>query len=110
MLVRARTFWHDVFGLDPVDTDPGGDFYEVSGTRILVYETQYAGTAQNTAIGFRTDDLDRDMAELRSKGVEFNEYDIPGVKTADGIAEVDNLRGAWFNDSEGNIIGLTEGA
>ncbi|MGH3457050.1 VOC family protein [Aeromicrobium sp.] len=107
-LKRARAFWHDKFGLDPVETYEQGDseMYNLGGTRVLVYETPYAGTAQNTAMGIDTSDFDRDMAELKSKGVVFNDYDIPGITTVDGVFEVDGIRTAWFNDSEGNIIAL----
>ena len=63
---RAEQWWHDVFGLDPVrERHEGGDFYVIGGTAVLVYETQFAGTAQNTAFGLMTDDLDRDMTALR---------------------------------------------
>jgi catechol 2,3-dioxygenase-like lactoylglutathione lyase family enzyme len=107
-LERARRFWSDVFGLTPVRTDMGGDFYVVGGVPVLVYETQFAGTAKNTSFGLMTDDLDRDMAALRAKGVTFNEYDLPGLKTENGVVDMDGERGAWFDDSEGNIISIAE--
>jgi catechol 2,3-dioxygenase-like lactoylglutathione lyase family enzyme len=110
-LARARSFWHDVFGIDPVDDgfDEGdAEMFEIGGTKILVYETQFAGTAQNTALGIDTKDFDRDMAALKSKGVTFNEYDLPGIETVDGVVEMGGMRTAWFNDSEGNIIALGE--
>src|SRR5688500_8259125 len=110
-LARARTFWHDTFGLDPVDDgfdEAGAEMYEIGGTRVLVYETQFAGTAQNTALGIDSDDFDRDMADLKAKGVTFNDYDLPGIKTVDGVIELGGMRTAWFNDSEGNIIALGE--
>jgi catechol 2,3-dioxygenase-like lactoylglutathione lyase family enzyme len=107
-LERARRFWTDTFGLTPARTDMGGDIYIVGGVPVLVYETQFAGTAQNTSFGLFTDDLDRDMAALREKGVTFNEYDLPGLKTENGVVDLDGERGAWFNDSEGNIISLAQ--
>ena len=107
-LERARRFWSDVFGLTPVRSDMGGDFYVVGGLPVLVYETQFAGTALNTSFGLFTDDLDRDMAALRERGVTFNEYDLPGLKTENGIVDMDGERGAWFNDSEGNIISIAQ--
>ncbi|MGI9085399.1 MAG: VOC family protein [Aeromicrobium sp.] len=109
-LHRASSFWHDTFGLDPVESFPEGDaeIYDVNGTRVLVYETQYAGGGQATAFGIDSDDFDRDMAELKSKGVQFNDYDIPGISTVDGVVEMGGTRTAWFNDSEGNIIALGE--
>jgi catechol 2,3-dioxygenase-like lactoylglutathione lyase family enzyme len=109
-LARARSFWHDTFGIDPVDDgfEEGAEMFEIAGTRVLIYETQFAGTAQNTALGIDSDDFDRDMADLKAKGVEFNEYDLPGVTTVDGVVEMGGMRTAWFNDSEGNIIALGE--
>jgi catechol 2,3-dioxygenase-like lactoylglutathione lyase family enzyme len=107
---RARAFWHDTFGLDPVEQlEDDALMFEINGTRVLVYQTQFAGTAQNTAMSIETPDFDGDFEALKSKGVQFNDYDFPGVKTVDGVAEWgEGQRGAWFNDSEGNIIGLGE--
>nr|WP_243728650.1 VOC family protein [Microbacterium sp. BK668] len=83
-------------------------FYELAGTPLMVYATSYAGTAKNTVFVIETDDLARDMAALRGKGVEFLEYDFPGLKTVDGVAELSGERSAWFADSEGNILALSE--
>ncbi len=73
---------------------------------MLVYRSDFAGTAQNTAFGLMTDDLDRDMTQLRTHGVMFHDYDMPGLKTVDGVAELGDERSAWFSDSEGNIIAI----
>jgi predicted enzyme related to lactoylglutathione lyase len=107
-LERAVQWWKDVFGIDPDMIDEGGVMYRFAGIQFLVYETQFAGTAQNTAFGIDTDDFDRDMAALRDRGVTFNEYDLPGLTTVDGVAEYQGVRSAWFNDSEGNVIALSE--
>ncbi|WP_438855284.1 VOC family protein [Agromyces sp. M3QZ16-3] len=110
---RAQRFWHDVFGLDPVQTDTGGGLlYAIGSGAVLVYPSDYAGTNKATAFSIMTDDLDRDMAALREKGVVFHEYDLPEIKTVDGVMvmgdEAGGERGAWFDDSEGNIIALAE--
>lgn len=105
---RARRFWHDVFGLDPVRSDPGGDNYVIGGIGVLVYESQFAGTNKATAFSILTDDLDRDMTALRVKGVTFHDYDLPDIKTENGVVDMDGERGAWFDDSEGNIIALAQ--
>ncbi|BDZ53671.1 VOC family protein [Agromyces marinus] len=108
-LERAKRFWHEVFGLEPIMSDDvGGATYLVGGVPVLVYESEFAGTNKATALGIMTDDLDRDMAELRAKGVEFIDLDLPGLTTTDGVAEVDGERAAWFNDTEGNIISLAQ--
>ena len=73
---------------------------------MLVYRSEFAGTAKNTAFGLMTDDLDRDMTQLRTHGVMFHDYDMPGLKTVDGVAEIGDERSAWFSDSEGNIIAI----
>ena len=110
-LARARSFWHDTFGIGEVDDgfeEAGAAMFDIGGTRVLMYETQFAGTAQNTALGIDSDDFDTDMAGLKAKGVTFDDYDLPGVKTIDGVIEIGGMRTAWFNDSEGNIIALGE--
>ncbi|CAH0123023.1 MULTISPECIES: VOC family protein [unclassified Microbacterium] len=111
-LDRARRWWHDVLGRDPVYAEPesGSLFYAIGDMTVLVYSTDFAGTAQNTALNLVTDDLDRDTTALRTNGVVFHDYDLPGLKTVDGIADLGGLRSAWFSDSEGNIIAIGEPA
>lgn len=79
-----------------------------SGYIFQLYETSNVGTAQNTQMCFSTSDLDADVAEMRSRGVQFEEYDFPGLKTENGIAYVGTERSAWFKDSEGNTICVSE--
>ena len=107
-LARAKQWWHDVLGRDPVYEDEEGEalYYDIGGMPVLVYRTDFAGTAQNTALGLMTDDLDRDMTQLRTHGVMFHDYDMPGLKTVDGVAELGDERSAWFSDSEGNILAI----
>ena len=108
-LGRARGFYQDTLGLEPAQERPDGLVYESkNGAKILLYETQFAGTAQNTALSWATTDLDGEMADLRSRGVVFEEYDFPGLKTENGVATYPDGRGAWFKDSEGNILSVTE--
>lgn len=105
---RAKKWWHDVLGRDPVYEDGEGEalFYDVGGTVVMVYRTDFAGTAKNTAFNLMTDDLDRDMTELRTHGVVFHDYDLPGLKTEDGVAVLGDERSAWFSDSEDNIFAI----
>ena len=108
-LSRARSFYEGVLGLSQ-DTDyPANEeavFYRVGGVPLMVYVSSFAGTAQNTVFAIDTDDLDRDMAALRAKGVTFMDYDLPGLQTVDGVAELEGEKSAWFADSEGNILAL----
>lgn len=107
-LGRAREFYEGVLELTPEPTPSEDDaiYYRLGGVPLMVYVTSYAGTAQNTVFAIDTDDLARDMAALRAKGVVFMDYDFPGLKTVDGVAELGTEKSAWFADSEGNILAL----
>ncbi|MEN2740068.1 VOC family protein [Microbacterium sp. X-17] len=110
-LDRARSFYEGVLGLTPTDDMPPDDdavFYRLGGVPLMVYRTTYAGTAQNTVFAVETDDLERDMAALREKGVVFKDYDFPGLTTVDGIADLGGQRSAWFEDTEGNALALSQ--
>ena len=106
---RAKAFYRDKLGLEPLENADDNLMYECgNGTRFLLYQTDNAGTAKNTQMGWVTDDVERDVQELRSRGVVFEEYDFPGVKTENGIATSDAGKAAWFLDTEGNILSLFE--
>lgn len=108
-LARARRFYKDVLGMEPVEERVEGLLYRTpKGAAIMLYETDNAGTAANTAIGFDTDDIDAEVAVLRGRGVTFEEYDFPGLKTENGIATTNKDRAAWFKDTEGNIICVSQ--
>jgi catechol 2,3-dioxygenase-like lactoylglutathione lyase family enzyme len=109
-LNRARSFYEGVLGLPVAEEIPDGDtvFYLMGGTPLMVYQTAYAGTAKNTVFALETKDLAGDMAALREKGVAFMDYDFPGLKTVDGVAELPGENSAWFSDSEGNILALSQ--
>ena len=107
-IVRARAFYSDVLGLEPADSmDEENLIYRCgNGTAFLLYQTDFAGTAKNTQMGWETNDLDAEVADLRGRGVVFEEYDFPGLKTENGIATTPVGKAAWFLDSEGNILNL----
>ena len=77
---RAKQFYRDKLGIEPSDSmEEGSVMYNCGqGTRFLVYQTENAGTAKNTQMGWETDNLEREMEELRSRGVVFEDYDFPG--------------------------------
>jgi catechol 2,3-dioxygenase-like lactoylglutathione lyase family enzyme len=108
-LQRARTFYHDKLDLDPDPGDGGSLMYHLtSDSGFEIYETSNAGTAQNTQMGWMTDDLDAEMSSLRERGVQFEDYDIPGMKTENGVATMDGMKSAWFRDTEGNFICISQ--
>lgn len=108
-LARARAFYRDKLGLEATLEKPGMLAYSgPSGYIFQLYETPTAGTAQNTQMGWSSSELDADVAELRERGVVFEEYDLPGLKTENGIAFVGTERSAWFKDTEGNTICISQ--
>jgi Glyoxalase/Bleomycin resistance protein/Dioxygenase superfamily. len=108
-LNRAKKFYSEKLGLTPATESEGGIFYEVAGgTRFILYPTPNPTRGGHTQIGFTTGDIEGDVADLRSRGVVFEEYDFPGFKTENGIAQTGATRAAWFKDSEGNMIGLVQ--
>ena len=109
-LARARAWYADKLGLKPGEEfGDMGAVYDLGGTRVFLYPTQFAGTAQHTLFSFDSTDLVADMAALRSRGVTFLDYDLPGLKTENGLAQFGNVKNAWCKDSEGNILGFVEG-
>ena len=108
-LERARGFYHDKLGMEPEGTLDGMLMYRVGlAGRFALYETSNAGTAQNTQMCLISDDLAADMARLRDAGLAFEEYDFPGMKTVDGVLDSGESRTAWFRDSEGNFVCLSQ--
>ena len=88
--------------------DPGGIIYTSGDSYFSIYPTEFAGTAQHTLTAFLVQDVEAAVADLRNKGVSFEEYDLPGLKTVNGIAELGGTRGAWFKDPEGNILSVVQ--
>jgi catechol 2,3-dioxygenase-like lactoylglutathione lyase family enzyme len=105
-LDRAKTFYGETLGLPMHDERAGGVLYETGGTSFLVYPSQFAGTSQSTLMSFDVEDFDQTMKEMREAGVTFEEYDFPGLKTVEGVAEIEGVRSAWFKDPDGNILAL----
>ncbi len=104
---RAKKWYADKLGLKPTKETPAGVVYSLSGgTGFLLYPTEFAGKAPNTLMGFETKDVEGDVAKLKKSGVKFEEYDMPGLKTVNSIATFGTMKGAWFKDSEGNILSI----
>jgi catechol 2,3-dioxygenase-like lactoylglutathione lyase family enzyme len=105
---RARAFYAGRLGLEPVQELPGGLLYRLDGGgEFLLYTSSYR-PGGHTQAHVNVADLAPLVAELRSRGVVFEEYDLPGLKTVDGVASAGPHRSAWFKDSEGNLIGLIQ--
>lgn len=113
-LERAKAFYADKLGLTPIEERPGGARYRCGDSYFALFESAGAASGAHTQMAWEVDDIEATVAELRRRGVVFEEYDLPGLKTINGIAEIaDNYpskgtgeKGAWFYDSEGNLLGL----
>ncbi|OLF05806.1 glyoxalase [Actinophytocola xinjiangensis] len=113
-LTRARAFYADKLGLEPSEERPGGLLYRLGPTRFALFASTGASSGEHTQMAFEVTDLDAVVTELRHRGVVFEDVDLPGLRTVDGIVEVagnypsvgTGERGAWFRDSEGNLLGL----
>jgi catechol 2,3-dioxygenase-like lactoylglutathione lyase family enzyme len=104
---RAKKFYGEVLGLKAVEESPAGIRYEnASGAGLFVYPSQFAGTNKATYAGFDVEDIQVAVKELRDRRIVFEEYDMPGLKTVDGIAEMEGEKAAWFKDPDGNILSI----
>ena len=103
---RARRFYAEKLGLTP--TEPDGDFFECGdGTRFVISKMG-SKPGGHTQMAFVVEDIARSLRELTAKGVVFEDYDYPTLKTVNGVFDAGDLKSAWFKDSEGNMIGLMQ--
>ena len=108
-LDRARTFYEQKLGFKPKQEMSGGVVYEFGEhTACFMYPTPNAGTSKASQAFWQVDDVEREVAELKARGVKFEEYDMPGIKTTNGIATAGGAKSAWFKDTEGNILAVVQ--
>ena len=113
-LERARAFYAEKLGLEPAEERKGGLRYVFAGGEFALFESAGSAAGDHTQMSWEVEDIEATVRELRARGVVFEEYDLPGLTTVDGIAEIDGNypskgtgeRGAWFRDSEGNMLGI----
>ena len=106
---RARVFYENTLGFQASDEIAGGVLYKFgSGTACFLYPTPNAGTNRASQAYWQVTDVEREVAELRARGVTFEEYDTPGMKTVNGIATAGGAKTAWFKDTEGNILAIVQ--
>ena len=119
-LARAKRFYEETLGLPIVLETPDGIVFAVGSTdgpsktgwapssTFLVFPSPNPNRGGHTQMGFHVGDVDAEVADLKEKGIVFEEYDFPGAKTEDGIAVIAGGKGkaAWFKDPEGNLIGM----
>jgi catechol 2,3-dioxygenase-like lactoylglutathione lyase family enzyme len=110
-LDQARQFYEDTLGLDTKDEMGDEALTMQSGdTLINVYRSEFAGTNKATALTFRVDDVEKEVSELKEKGIFFEHYDnLPGLEQRGDLYVAEGFKTAWFKDPDGNILSLIEG-
>ncbi len=107
-VARARKFYEQTVGLTPREEFAGGVIYECGGAEVFMYPTSNAGTSKASQAFWEVDDVEAEVAELKARGVVFEEYDMPGLRTRNGIAVGGGAKTAWFRDTEGNILAVSQ--
>jgi catechol 2,3-dioxygenase-like lactoylglutathione lyase family enzyme len=113
-LERAKAFYAEKLGLEPVEERQGGLRYVCAAGEFALFESAGTASGDHTQMGWEVEDIEATVRELRKRGVVFEEYDLPGLRTVDGITDLEGNypskgrgeRGAWFRDSEGNMLGI----
>ncbi len=109
-LERARKFYGQTLGLQEVPSTIKGEesvtFEAGNGTQIYLYQRDQPSGSTATACSFAVDNVESSVKSLQGKGVQFEEYDLPEIKTKNGIATLGDLKSAWFKDPDGNILAV----
>ena len=108
-LARAKQFYEERLGLAGVEDTKGlWTFKGPGGSRFCLFASPLAGTAKNAVMGWQTIDITTEVQQLKSRGVVFEDYDLPNFKTIDSVVTSMSGKSAWFRDSEGNMLGLVQ--
>ena len=114
-LQRAEPFYAEKLGLEPSEERPGGLLYRCGEGEFALFESAGAASGDHTQMAWEVEDIEATVEWLRARGVMLEEYDFPGMRTVNGIAEVAGNypskggvgeKAAWFRDSEGNLFGI----
>ena len=104
-LNRARRFYEDKLGLEPLGSSPDGKFkYSCGGALLALFPKPEGTRAEHTAVSFQVKNIESEIAELQSRGVTFEDYDFPDLKTVDHVCVLGSEKAAWFKDTEGNYL------
>ena len=105
---RAKTFYAERLGLSPTSEDRIGVHFVVGGTRFRLFKSGGSASGSHTQLALIVGDVAAQVKALRSRGLQFEEYDYPNLKTVEGVADLGYAKAAWFKDSEGNLLGIAE--
>jgi len=104
-LNRARDFYENKLGLKPLGSKPDGKFeYACGDARLALFPREGGTKAEHTAVSFQVDDIGSAIADLKGRGVVFEDYDLPGFRTVGHVCVLGAEKAAWFKDTEGNIL------
>ena len=107
---RAKSFYAGKLGLTPTQETDEEARYRVGQVEFIVFPSTGKASGDHTQMAFEVEDLEDAVKTLRDNGVVFEEYDMPGFKSVGGIVELEGEKGAWFKDSEGNLLAIAERA
>jgi catechol 2,3-dioxygenase-like lactoylglutathione lyase family enzyme len=105
---RAVTFYVERLGLTPASHVPGHFFYECAGTQFVLFRSQGRASGTHDQMGWYVADIEAEVRTLKSRGVHFETFDIPGNRWEGQIADNGFRRSAWFRDSEGNLLNMIQ--
>jgi predicted enzyme related to lactoylglutathione lyase len=111
-IARARQFYEQKLGFKPIEVQPDGSArYEVGNATFFVFKSTGKASGDHTQMGLEVDDADSAVSELKKAGLKIEEYDYPDFKSKNGVVEMpDGSKGAWFKDTEGNLVSLLQRA
>jgi catechol 2,3-dioxygenase-like lactoylglutathione lyase family enzyme len=106
----AKKFYGDTLGLKPIPV-PGPEVlnYKSGNSTVLVYKSQFAGSNKATSVTWIVDDIEGTVKDLKTKGVAFEHYDLPGMIRKGDIHIAGKTKSAWFKDPDGNILAVVSG-
>jgi predicted enzyme related to lactoylglutathione lyase len=107
-LERARRFYMEKLRLTAESETPEGIFFRSGDTRFLVFPSGGTASGTHTQLSWTVDDIETEVAALQARGVSFEEYDMPSLKTINGVASMGQVKIAWMKDSEGNLLSIAQ--
>ena len=107
-LAESRAFDHDKLGLEILDENQEAITFRSGSTELAVTKSTTGTSDEQTQAGWHVDDLEAELRELRARGVEIQDYDLPGLKTVDGVADIGFADAAWIVDPHGNALGILQ--
>jgi predicted enzyme related to lactoylglutathione lyase len=107
-VARARKFYEEIIGLRPKLEYAGGVVYECGGAEVFMYPTPNAGTSKASQAFWQVADVEAEVADLKARGLKFEEYNMPGMTMENSIVTAGGAKTAWFKDTEGNILAISQ--